>query len=184
MDRYFFISDDLDDLEKVEKELEDSGISTPQIHVLSRDDASVASHHLHEVHDFMKTDVVRAALWGAAFGVLASLSVLGFAYYSDVTNTVGWLPFIFLAILILGFCTWEGSFFGFQVPNARFRRFERDLEEGRHLFFIDVTPAQLPILHGVLGHHQRLKPAGHGSSSPNWVVGWQDRFKRFAHWAP
>tara|TARA_R110000787_G_scaffold72116_5_gene160622 strand:+ start:6443 stop:6997 length:555 start_codon:yes stop_codon:yes gene_type:complete len=184
MERYYFISDDLEDLESIEKELENSGVSTPQIHVLSQDDSSVAAHELHEVHPFMKTDVVHSALWGAVFGVVAALMVLAFAYYSDVTETVGWVPFVFLAIVMLGFCTWEGGFLGFQIPNAKFRRFERELEQGKHVFFVDVSPGQLTLLQGVIDRHQRLKPAGRGASSPDWVVAWQDRFKRFVRWAP
>ena len=47
----------LDDLEVLEEQLEASGIATPQIHVLSRDEAEVHPHrHLHEVEYFMKTD--------------------------------------------------------------------------------------------------------------------------------
>ena len=36
--RHYFISDDLDDLELFEEQLESAGVSTPQIHVLSRDE--------------------------------------------------------------------------------------------------------------------------------------------------
>ena len=62
MDRYFFISGDLDDMDSVEKELENAGVTTAQIHVLSKDDDGVARRNLHEVHAFMKTDVVRSGL--------------------------------------------------------------------------------------------------------------------------
>ena len=54
MKRYYFISDDLDDLEAIETQLEAQGISTPQIHVLSEKDAEVESHHLHDVNSLMK----------------------------------------------------------------------------------------------------------------------------------
>ena len=58
MNRHFYISDDLDDLELVEEELESNGISTPHIHVLSLNDAEVARHkHLHEVEAVLRTDV-------------------------------------------------------------------------------------------------------------------------------
>ena len=40
MRRHFYISNNLDELENVEKELESHGISTPHIHVLSLNDGA------------------------------------------------------------------------------------------------------------------------------------------------
>jgi hypothetical protein len=34
------------------------------------------------------------------------------------------MPFIFLAIIALGFSTWEGGFYGIQSPNFHFSKFE------------------------------------------------------------
>ncbi len=185
MDRYFFISGDLDDMDSVEKELERAGVTTAQIHVLSKDDAGVARHNnLHEVHAFMKTDVIRSGLRGAILGVIAAISVLLFAYYSSATDSVGWLPFVFLSIVLLGFCTWEGGFFGFQVPNAQFKQFEEVLTQGWHVFFVDINERELSVLQGVTNRHRGLKPAGMGSSTPHWLIGWQNQFKKFVHWAP
>ena len=185
MDRYFFISGDLDDMDSVEKELESAGVTTAQIHVLSKDDAGVARHNnLHEVHAFMKTDVIRSGLRGAVLGVVAAISVLLFAYYSSATDSVGWLPFVFLSIVLLGFCTWEGGFFGFQVPNAQFKQFEEVLTQGWHVFFVDINERELSVLQGVTNRHRGLKPAGMGNSTPHWLIGWQNQFKKFVHWAP
>ncbi|MEY3141318.1 MAG: hypothetical protein RL298_2059, partial [Pseudomonadota bacterium] len=48
--RSYFTGPSLDDLELFEEQLEGAGIATPQIHVLSLDDKSLAEHpHLHEV---------------------------------------------------------------------------------------------------------------------------------------
>ena len=58
MQRHYYISDNLDELESVEHELEASGISVEQIHVLSENEAAVEDHHLPEVVSFMKKDVV------------------------------------------------------------------------------------------------------------------------------
>jgi len=184
MDRYFFISGDLDDMDVVEKELESAGVTTAQIHVLSKDDDGVARRDLHEVHAFMQTDVVRSTLKGALIGVIAAVSVLLFAHYSSATENVGWLPFVFLAIVLLGFCTWEGGFLGFQMPNVQFKQFEEVLSQGWHVFFVDVNERQLPVLQGVTDRHRGLKPAGIGSSTPHWLIGWQNQFQKFTQWAP
>ena len=56
MNRHYYISDNLDDLETIEYELEASGINSEQIHVLSKKVADVEEHHLHEVNSLMEQD--------------------------------------------------------------------------------------------------------------------------------
>ena len=61
MRRHFYICNNLDELEIVEKELENHGISTTHIHVLSLDDGEVARHgRLNEVEAVLRPDVVYA----------------------------------------------------------------------------------------------------------------------------
>ena len=77
MKRHYYISDDLDDLDHIEEALEKAGVSTPQMHVLSRDDAGVALHeHLHPVEAVLKKDVVRGTEIGAVIGVIVSGLIL------------------------------------------------------------------------------------------------------------
>ncbi|UTW08539.1 magnesium transporter [Pseudomonas benzenivorans] len=180
MNRHYYISEDLDDLETVESELEANGISTEQIHVLSEKDADVEHHHLHDVPSFMKQDVVHSGEIGAAIGAVLAAVVLGGAYLLGWTESAaGWVPFIFLAIVLFGFCTWEGGFFGIQVPNAHFRHFRQKLKEGKHVFFVDVEPEQESILDRVVQHHPALVDAGTGAASPHWIVAWQQKWHQF-----
>ncbi len=126
--RHYFISNSLDDLEVFEEQLEAAGIATPQIHVLSRNDAEVENHrHLHEVQSFMKKDIVHSTERGAVVGLCAFVLVLSVAYFAGWTETaVGWMPFIFLAVVLLGFSTWVGGLLGIEKPNHKFARFEQD----------------------------------------------------------
>lgn len=180
MKRHYYISDDLDDLEAIERQLENKGISTPQIHVLSEKDAEVESHHLHDVNSLMKQDVVHSWEVGAVVGVCGFFLVLGGAYFTGLTNTAaGWVPFIFLAIVVLGFCTWEGGLFGLRKPNVHFKRFEEVLHAGKHIFFVEVEPAQEALLQGVLLKHPKLKAVGTGASTPRWIVIFQQKWKAF-----
>lgn len=180
MNRHYYISDNLDDLETVEQELEANGISTEQIHVLSENDAAVEKHHLHDVPSFMKQDVVRSGQRGAIVGTVLAALVLGLAYWMGWTETAaGWIPFAFLAVVILGFCTWEGGFFGIQEPNAHFRRFKRLLKRGKHVFFVDVEPEQEETLDRVVKQHPRLQLAGTGDAAPHWVVAWLQKWHQF-----
>jgi len=159
MKRHYFISANLDDLENVERELEARGIGQPQIHVLSNNDAELEAHNLHPVGDFMKTDVVTSGLWGLGIGLVGALLVLGTTALMGWADSIGWWPFVFLAIVILGFCTWEGGFLGFQEKNRRFKRFEKALSNNRHVLLVDVAPEQAETLDEVVANHPHLKPA-------------------------
>ena len=99
MKRHYYISDDLDDLEVVERDLESAGVTTPQIHVLSEDDAGLDEHHLHKVEAVLKKDVVHGTELGAVVGVVAAAAVLAIAYFSGLTETYTWVPAIFLAVI-------------------------------------------------------------------------------------
>jgi hypothetical protein len=179
MNRHFYISDDLDDLELVEEELESNGISTPHIHVLSLNDSEVARHkHLHEVEAVLRTDVVRGTKIGALVGVISAAGVITLTYLFGWAETVTWLPFVFLAIMVLGFCTWEGGLIGIQIPNHQFKRFQKLLKQGKHIIFVDVEPEQEAILSDIVEKHPKLKLAGTGNATPGWVVHGQEKFTR------
>jgi hypothetical protein len=180
MKRHYFISDDLDDLEEFEQELERGGISTPQIHVLTLDDTAAETHaHLHDVQSLMKRDVIHSGEYGLAVGVIGAILVLTVTYLAGwYTTQAGWIPFIFLAIIVLGFFTWEGGFIGIQTFNANFKKFKHELDAGKHLFFVDLTDDQEPILRRAIKNHPTAKMAGTGRSTPHWIVSMQQRMKR------
>ena len=185
MKRHFYITDDLDDLEVVEKELVDNGVETPQFHVLSQNDADVENHHLHEVEAVLKKDVVHSMEWGAVVGVIAASLVLLVAYFAGWHESpAGWIPFVFLSIIVLGFCTWEGGLFGIQEPHYQFKRFQEALKQGKHVFFVDVTETQEPALAQITHSHPKLQTAGEGEATPEWVVEWQKNWKGFVKQMP
>lgn len=184
MKRHYFISDNLGDLGRVERELEAEGVLTPQIHILSNSEALLARDHLHPVTDFMKTNVVRGGLLGAVIGAIGALVVLAIALMMGWAEPVGWTPFVFLAVITLGFCTWEGGFLGFQEKNREFRRFDYALQSNQHVLFVDIEPDQEPILDRVVLRHRNLHSAGDGASAPGWVIMGQQQLKNFVRWAP
>ena len=184
MKRYYFISDDLDDLELVERDLEAAGVTTPQIHVLSEDDAGVETHHLHNVEAVLKKDVVRGTELGAVVGVIGATAVILISWLTGFSESYTWVPAIFLAIVILGFCTWEGGLIGIQEPNMNFRRFQEILRDGKHVLFVDVDPEQEPILNRVVRQHPKLEGAGEGASTPRWFVRLREKWAWFLKVAP
>jgi len=184
MKRHFYLSDDLDDLEIIERQLEESGISTPQIHVLSEDDSGVHQHRLNEVEAVLKKDVVHGTELGAVIGAIGAALVIALSWFSGIAETITWVPPIFLAIIVLGFCTWEGGLIGIQAPHSEFRRFQDDLRNGKHVLFVDVDPEQEDILRRVVDEHPKLQDAGEGSSPPRWFVSAQNLYSRLMQTAP
>jgi ADP-heptose:LPS heptosyltransferase len=166
-------------LQAIETELKAKGVSTPQIHVLSENDAEVEKHHLHAIEAVLKQDVVHSTTLGAVVGLIGASALLVVAYLVDWHMTAaGWLPFGFLAVIILGFCTWEGGLIGIQIPNRQFKRFQKLLKQGKHIFFVDLDAEQESILAEIVAQHPRLKLAGTGPATPGWVVYGQEKFNQ------
>ncbi|MEW6997109.1 NAD/FAD-utilizing enzyme [Colwelliaceae bacterium BS250] len=180
MVRHYYLSDDLDELEQVEKELLNKGFTIPQMHVLSENDADVQLHHLHEVESVLKKDVVHSTEVGFMVGLIGAILVLVVANLAGWTDSAaGWMPFIFLAIVVLGFCTWEGGFIGIQRPNVEFARFQTLLKQGKHIFFVDADSSQETTLNSLMNMHPNLVVEGVGESTPAWVVRGQDEYHKF-----
>ena len=178
--RHYYVTDDLDELVIVENELKENGFTTAQIHILSENDVGVENHNLHEVAAVLKQDVVHSTILGALVGVISAMLLLAIvAFFNWYVSPAGWMPFIFLAIIILGFCTWEGGFIGIQKPNIHFKRFQEILHDGKHILFVDVDPEQKSTITSLMKSHPKLEPSGFGESTPQWVVRGQDKFKQF-----
>lgn len=184
MKRHYFITDNLDDLQQVEQDLQRAGITPPQFHVLSEDDTAVEMRKLREVEAVLKKDVVHGTERGALVGALGAGAVLVLAWMTGVTEAYTWMPPIFLAIVILGFCTWEGGLIGIQEPHSDFKRFTPVLKRGQHVLLVDIDPEQERALSSVVGHFQSLRPAGEGSATPRAVVRFRDKWNRFLQLAP
>lgn len=178
MKRHYYLSDDLDDLDRIEDELERRGVVKPQIHVLSKDDTGVETHrHLHNIESVLKQDVVHGTITGALLGVLAAALVLIIGYLTKLPDTYTWIPFLFLAAAMFGFVTWSGGFYGIQTPHKEFRRFQKDLDAGKHVFIIDVDPRQEDLIRQMENEHPHLVQSGTGEATPRWVVMGQQTFK-------
>ena len=179
--RHYFISDSLDDLDVFEQQLEEQGINTPQIHVLSLHDKEVAHHdHLNYVQSFMKKDVVHSAEVGLSLGLIVTAFFLTFVSLAGwAESPAGWTPFTFLSIVLIGFCTWEGGLLGIQKPNYHFAKFADALKNDRHIFFVDLETNQEEILQKVLPSHPLVELAGTGAGTPRWLLTFQSRVPRF-----
>ena len=180
MKRYYFISDNLDELNQTEKELEASGVHKPQLHVLSDNDSGVRNHkHLHNIRSVFKTNVAHGMIIGAWIGLGAALLTLVVTHLSGWVSDYTWMPFVFLAVVALGFCTWAGGLYGIQSPHKDLKQFESQLKNGKHVFIVDIDSQQKSILDTIVEKYPSLKLANEGESTPRWVVMGQHRFQKF-----
>lgn len=183
MKRIYYISDDLDDLEKIEHELEAGGIARPQIYLLSNDDVGLENRDVNRVASFLKTDVIHAGEIGAVLGLAVGSVILLVSHFSGIAAQVGWAPFIFLAIIGFGFATWEAGFIGMQIPNVHFTRFEKALEQGRHVLFVETDREDQKKLKAVIKKYPGLERAGTEVTHTRALMLLLKYWERFRSWA-
>lgn len=184
MKRYFYVSNELDDLQNVENALEAEGISRAQIHVLSNDDAGVKERDLNQVYSWFRTDVISTTYKGVIVGAILAVIVLVLSSALGGVEAIGWAPFIMLAIVCLGFCTWEGGLIGSHLPSSRFKKFQRTLEEGNHVLMIDADIKDVEFIDSVIAKNPGLEAAGTDTTKDQWTVATEKRFRQFANWGP
>ena len=182
LQRYFFISEDLDVLEALEKRLEDKGVSRMRIHILSEDDSGVERHTgLHAVESIMKTDLFHSGVVGLLLGVCAAALFLGLVWYFgwNQLTEAGWLPFGFGAFILMGFFMWEGGLLGIQTHNHHFREFEQALNTKKHVFFVDLEPEFEGLLDEFVKNSSAVKRAGVAKAPPRWLLVGEQKISHF-----
>ena len=105
MKRHYFLSNNLDDLEVLEKELVSAGFEEEQLHVLSNEAADVESHHLHSVNSLSRQDVIHSGFIGLFIGLALVVLTLLLTISLGFTESFGWAPTVIFSIVVLGFCT-------------------------------------------------------------------------------
>ena len=160
MKRFYYTGDSLDELERVQRDLEACGIPRSQIYLLSNDDVGLDNHDVNRVASFLKTDVIHSGEIGALLGLAIAAAILLVTHLSGIAAQVGWVPFVFLAIVSFGFTTWEAGFIGIQRPNTHFIRFQEALTQGRHVLFVETRVQDKKKLKMVLNGYPNVKRAG------------------------
>lgn len=184
MKRHFYLSHNLDDMEAIEQKLKSEGIDGAQIHVLSNDNAGADQHNLHQLESLLRRDVVRSTIIGLIIGIfMAAIPILA-AYLIGLSEGFYWVPVIFLSVILLGFCTWEGGFIGFQQPHHDYKKFEHALQSGKHVLILDVDSSEEEQVTQILKQFRGVHSAGTGNASPSWIVGMRKQWSKFIRWAP
>jgi len=189
MDGYYYISNNLNDLNVLKNELRAAGIESSQLHVYSPEDgaaeAAAAAHKLPEVSSFTKRNLMQSGLFGAAAGIAAATIILLITHWMGWAKTpAGWTPFALFAVIICGFLMWEAGLHGIQTPNQEFSQFKDATNQGRPIFFIDIKRNQQQLLENITANHHDLEYAGMGNATPSWLIWSQNHFKKMVKSLP
>ena len=176
--RYYFISDDMDALGRIEAVLRNHGIIKSQIHVLSKELTSARSRdQFHNIAPVLKQEIAHDMLINTLFGALAAVLILAVGYITRLPDSYSWTPFYLLAITIFGLVSWSVGLYGFQVPDKAFLRLQKDLDDGKHIFIVDVESSQEQIIRQMEYENPYLIDAGIGSVIHRWISMGQKNFK-------
>lgn len=177
--RHYYILDSLDEVEVIEHELQSYGISQPNIHTLTNDDKSLEKHHLHNVNNSLEQGLIKSENIGALIGVILSFAILLIGYILNWHNgSLGGMPIIFFALLVLALCTWEGEHLDVQLPHINTKLFKKSLDSGKIILFIDVEQQQELTINKIMVSHPSLKPEGIATSTPEWFIRQQKNLRR------
>ncbi len=172
MHRYYYVGENLDDIEAVVRRVGEAGIHRTQTHVLSGDDAAVDRRpELLAVSSFLKQDVVGAGVRGALTGLIVAVIIAALSWLLGFTaSTVGFIVTLFAVVVAFGFCTWEGGLYGIQTRNRKAAQFEESLAGGKHILIVDADSAQADTLGEIVAAYDSLASAGSERSQPKWIM--------------
>ncbi|QFI36617.1 hypothetical protein FR932_01590 [Moritella marina ATCC 15381] len=176
--RHYYIIDSLDELDIIEHELQSFGIDKSQTHTLTNDDESLSKHHLYQVDDALKKGLMKNGDIGAAIGMLVAVSILLMTYIQGwYLGPLGGMPMILLALVIVVFCTWEGENLDIHLPDINSKVFKQSLENGKSILFIDIEQQHELTVNKIMRLHPMLKPEGITSTTPEWLLQQQKKFR-------
>lgn len=176
--RHYYIIDSVDEVELLEHELQSYGIDKLQIHILTNDDPCLGHHHLYEVDNSLKRGLFNAGNVGATLGMIIAITILLVAYlFGWHSGSLGGMPIILSALLVLFFCTWEGDHVTVPLANINSQLFKQALETGKTVLFIDVEQQQELFINKIMRSHPMLKPEGIAATTPEWLLQQQKKLR-------
>ncbi|WP_096087811.1 NAD/FAD-utilizing enzyme [Agaribacterium haliotis] len=138
MSQLKYLTDDISELDAAEHDLEANGIPRSHIHVLSCDDKALASHDLPPFSEWAKRDIAYYAARGAFFGAAFASMILLAGLLIGTAHAAAWFALSFLALGVMGFCTWEGGLVGVTQLNHKFENYKQEIAQGEHLIVVNV----------------------------------------------
>ena len=181
MKRQYFIADNLESIKQLENILLANYFEYEQLHVFNWNDKLVnkSRFNYREINDCQKRNMWRSGLRGLVIGLTTAAILLTIVYSLGLyTNPAGWIPFVFLAIVAIGFFAWEGGIHGIQKQDEVCSRFMEALRNGQVVFFVDFTRNQEEILNEAINAQRELVATKDSAAPPDWMVNGQVKLKK------
>jgi len=165
MKRLYYVTDNLESVDSISKDLHQKGITDWNFHVLSKDEAGLYKRHINSALPWQQFDIVHTALQGALVGL-----VLGFVigYLIDQLTGFGTASIVVMLLLGLFFGTWTGGFIGLAHENYKVRRYHDDIEAGKYLVMVDIKKDQVEMVNNIMRRqHPEAQKSGEDTTLIN-----------------
>lgn len=132
-----FLLNNLNHSDQLQSSLMATGIKESDIHFVTENNKDFAGHHVHEASIFEERDLLHSGLRFAIVGAAIGLVLSTVFYY---TQPYGWqfgfVNFVFMMALTIGFSGWIGGLFGIAHRNYRISDYENDLKNGKAIMLV------------------------------------------------
>lgn len=161
--RLYFLLPDVASARHTVDDLLLARVEDRHMHVLARRDTDLGN--LHEASALQKTDLVHGAEIGLVIGGIGGCLLGLFVVLTPPDGFTLELATILATTLggaLLG--AWVASLVGASVPNSRLKQYAADIEAGRVLLMVDVSPSRIEEIRELV--HRRHPEASGGTMEP------------------
>jgi hypothetical protein len=162
---FYILANDLDHADKVIGDFRKLGVSDDFLHVLGKDEAGIAEHHLNSSNYLESLDFFREGLIGALLGLFAGGLFSATLNYLDPFHIpMSTLASAGVVLLFTCFGAWSGAMIGLSQENIKIRDYHDAIDEGQLLIIAYLFKSEEEqILPELMRAHPELKIAGEDS---------------------
>ncbi len=161
MKRLYFLVPDLKITRSIARELENTGITHKQIHVLGGDRNKLDSAHVHPANILQTTGLVNTLKKGIIFGIVLVIGIFIALYFSlpeDIKITALGAAAVF--IFGFGFGIWSSGMIGLSIQNTVVENNDEYVKTGHYIMIIDVPKnRESELTRKVVRHHPGTRVA-------------------------
>ncbi|MGY0218876.1 hypothetical protein ACWJJH_16030 [Endozoicomonadaceae bacterium StTr2] len=143
MKRLYFLTNQIDDVDRISADLHRQGITDWNFHVVSKDAAKLKRRKIHGANLFHELDIIHCGEQGAAIGGIIGAAIAATLYHSQFFGPEpSWMALGFIVVLFGFFGAWSGGLVGIARENYKISRFHDALEAGQYLIMVDTSRAE------------------------------------------
>lgn len=163
MERHFYISDDISELNKVSIELQEKGVSKPQIHLITPREGASHLDSLTPVEGYFYRSNFQKILT-LSFIVILTLAIASVSLFLglNITNMLWIVVPIFLLFLYVYHSASFTSESGIRTDdiNVDQEKLKNHIDQGRAILLIEMRESEQSKLDWVIAHHPKIEYAG------------------------